>query len=168
MRDIVCADVAEFIAPLALEQGREIALTGPSKPVWVNGNAEMMKRAIRNLAPNAIKHTPPQTVVEFVVTESGTVSVLDRGPGISDEERELIFRRFWSRNRSQPGSTGLGLSIVQRIAELYGATITVENRAAGGAQFSIPFVAAIPAARPQIVSDMRHNPPAHDAWELAP
>ena len=138
----VCADVAEFIAPLALEQGREIALTGPNKPVWVKGNAEMMKRAIRNLAENAIKHTPPQTVVEFVVTESGTVSVLDRGPGISDEERELIFRRFWRRNRSQPGSTGLGLSIVQRIAELYGATITVENRAAGGAQFSIHFVAA--------------------------
>jgi signal transduction histidine kinase len=138
----VCADVAEFIAPLALEQGREIALTGPNKPVWVKGNAEMMKRAIRNLAENAIKHTPPQTVVEFVVTESGTVSVLDRGPGISDEERELIFRRFWRRNRSQPGSTGLGLSIVQRIAELHGATITVENRAAGGAQFSIHFVAA--------------------------
>jgi signal transduction histidine kinase len=138
----VCAEVAEFIAPLALEQGREIALLGVSTPVWVKGNAEMMKRAIRNLAENAIKHTPPDTVVEFVVEENGTVRVRDRGPGISDEEQELIFRRFCRRDRSQPGSTGLGLSIVQRIVELHGTTITVEKRTSGGAQFSIHFVTA--------------------------
>jgi signal transduction histidine kinase len=102
----------------------------------------MMKRAIRNLAENAIKHAPPGTVVEFIVEENGAVRVLDRGPGISEEERDLIFRRFWRRDRSRQGSTGLGLSIVQRIVELHGATIMVENRASGGAQFSIYFVAA--------------------------
>jgi signal transduction histidine kinase len=138
----VCAEVAELIAPWALEQGREIALLGASTPVWVKGNAEMMKRAIRNLAENAIKHAPPETEIEFVVEANGTVRVLDRGPGISDAERELIFRRFWRRDRSRQGSTGLGLSIVQRIVELHGATIGVENRAVGGAQFSIHFVAA--------------------------
>jgi signal transduction histidine kinase len=137
-----CAEVAESIAPLALEQGREIALLGASKPVWVKGNAEMMKRAIRNLAENAIKHAPKDTVVEFVVVEDGTVTVMDRGPGISSEERELIFQRFWRRDRNQQGSTGLGLSIVQRIAELHGATIEVQNRVLGGAQFSLHFVAA--------------------------
>jgi signal transduction histidine kinase len=138
----VCAEVAESIAPLALELGREIALLGVSKPVWVKGNAEMMKRAIRNLAENAIKHTPPETVVEFVVEESGTVKVLDRGPGIANEERELIFQRFWRRDRNQQGSTGLGLSIVQRIVELHGASIVVENRVLGGAEFSLHFVSA--------------------------
>ena len=137
-----CAEVAEFIAPLALEQGREIALLGVSTPVWVKGNAEMMKRAIRNLAENAIKHAPPDTVVEFVVEENGTVKVLDRGPGIAPEERELIFQRFWRRDRNQQGSTGLGLSIVQRIVELHGASIAVENRVLGGAQFSLHFIAA--------------------------
>jgi signal transduction histidine kinase len=137
-----CTEVAEFIAPLALRQGREIALLGAEAPVWVKGNAEMMKRAIRNLAENAIKHTPPGTVVEFVVEESGTVRVRDQGPGISEEERDLIFRRFWRRDRSQPGSTGLGLSIVQRIVELHGATITIENRISGGAEFAIHFLAA--------------------------
>jgi signal transduction histidine kinase len=110
--------------------------------VWIKGNAEMVKRAIRNLAENAIRHTPKETVVEFVVEENGTVTVLDRGPGISDEERELIFRRFWRRDRNQQGSTGLGLSIVQRIAELHGAVIEVQNRILGGAQFSLHFVAA--------------------------
>jgi signal transduction histidine kinase len=62
-----CAEVAEFIAPLALEQGREIALLGAAAPVWVKGNAEMMKRAIRNLTENAIRHAPKNTEVEFVV-----------------------------------------------------------------------------------------------------
>jgi signal transduction histidine kinase len=137
-----CAEVAEFIAPLALEQGREIALLGATEPVWVKGNAEMMKRAIRNLAENAIRHAPKETVVEFVVEESGTVTVQDCGPGISDGEHKLIFQRFWRRDRNQQGSTGLGLSIVQRIAELHGATIDVQNRVMGGAQFSLHFVRA--------------------------
>jgi len=134
-----CAEVAEFVAPLALEQGREVALVGTAAPVWVKGNAEMIKRAIRNLAENAIRHAPKATLVEFVVEENGTVRVQDRGPGISNEERELIFQRFWRRNRNQQGSSGLGLSIVQRIAELHGATIDVQNRMAGGAQFSLAF-----------------------------
>jgi signal transduction histidine kinase len=137
-----CAEVAGFIAPLALEQRREIALLGATAPVWVKGNAEMIKRAVRNLAENAIRHAPKDTMVEFVVEEDGTVTVQDRGPGISSEERELIFQRFWRRDRNQQGSTGLGLSIVQRIAELHGATIDVQNRPLGGAQFSLHFVKA--------------------------
>ena len=110
----------------------------------VKGNAEMIKRAIRNLAENAIRHAPKDTVVEFVVEDNGTVTVQDRGPGISDEERELIFRRFWRRDRNSQGSSGLGLSIVQRIAELHGAGIEVERRVMGGAQFSLHFIKAAP------------------------
>lgn len=144
-----CAEIAEFVAPLALEQGREIALSGASAPVWVKGNAEMIKRAIRNLAENAIRHAPKATLVEFVVEENGTVKVQDRGPGISDEERDLIFQRFWRRNRNQQGSSGLGLSIVQRIAELHGATVDVQNRIAGGAQFSLAFQ---PADQPALTA----------------
>jgi signal transduction histidine kinase len=136
------AEIAGFVAPLALDQGREIALLGTTSPVLVKGNAEMIKRAIRNLAENAIRHAPKDSVVEFVVEEGGSVTVRDRGPGISDEERGLIFRRFWRRDRNQPGNSGLGLSIVQRIAELHGASIEVENRVMGGAQFSLHFIPA--------------------------
>jgi signal transduction histidine kinase len=139
------AEVAAFVAPLALEQGRDIALLGETAPVLVKGNSEMIKRAIRNLTENAIRHAPRDTIVEFVVEANGTVMVQDRGPGISDEEREMIFRRFWRRDRNQQGSSGLGLSIVQRIAELHGATIEVENRAIGGAQFSLHFIPAPPS-----------------------
>lgn len=101
----------------------------------------MLGRAIRNLAENAINQTAPETTVEFVVKENGTVSILDQGPGIAKDERKLIFQRFWRRDRNKTGSAGLGLSIVQRIAELHSATITVENRPTRGATFSIRFLA---------------------------
>ena len=135
----VAAEVAEFVAPLALAQGKDVALSGASEPVWVKGSAEMLSRAIRNLAENAINHTAPGSTVEFVVEDNGKVSVLDQGPGIAEHERKLIFRRFWRRDRRKAGSTGLGLSIVQRIAELHSATITVENRRPNGACFSLQF-----------------------------
>jgi signal transduction histidine kinase len=135
----VATEVAEFVAPLALAQGKDVALSGASEAVWVKGNPEMLSRAIRNLAENAINHTDVGSTVEFVVEANGTVSVLDQGPGISEHERNLIFRRFWRRDRRKAGSTGLGLSIVQRIAELHSATVTVENREPRGARFSVKF-----------------------------
>ena len=138
----VAAEVAEFVAPLALAQGKDVALLGTSGPVWVKGNTEMLGHAIRNLAENAINHTAAGSTVEFIVDNDGTVSILDSGPGISEDERSLIFRRFWRRDRRKPGSTGLGLPIVQRIVELHAATITVENRNPNGARFSLKFAPA--------------------------
>ena len=138
----ICAEVAEFAAPLALAKGKNIALSGSDAPVWVNGNPEMLSRAIRNLVENAINYAPPGTTVEIVVESSGLVRVLDEGPGIKEEERELIFQRFWRRDRRRTGNAGLGLSIVRRIADTHAATISVENRPTGGANFSLSFARA--------------------------
>jgi len=138
----ICAEVAEFAAPLALAKGKNIALSGSDAPVWVNGNPEMLSRAIRNLVENAINYAPPGTTVEIVVESGGMVRVLDEGPGIKEEERELIFQRFWRRDRRRTGNAGLGLSIVQRIADTHAATISVENRPTGGANFSLSFARA--------------------------
>jgi len=138
----ICAEVAEFAAPLALAKGKNIALSGSDASVWVNGNPEMLSRAIRNLVENAINYAPPATTVEIVVEGSGMVRVLDEGPGIKEEERALIFQRFWRRDRRRTGNAGLGLSIVQRIADTHAATISVENRPTGGANFSLSFVRA--------------------------
>ena len=135
----ICAEVAEFAAPLALAQGKDIALSGSEAAVWVNGNPEMLSRAIRNLVENAINYSPPGTTVEIVVEDSGIVRVLDEGPGIKEDERELIFQRFWRRDRRRTEGAGLGLSIVQRIADTHAATISIENRPTGGANFSLRF-----------------------------
>ena len=135
----ICAEVAEFAAPLALARGKNIALSGSEASVWVNGNPEMLSRAIRNLVENAINYSPPGTTVEIVVESNGMVRVLDEGPGIKEDERELIFQRFWRRDRRRTGNAGLGLSIVQRIADTHAAIISVENRPTGGANFSLSF-----------------------------
>ncbi|HKN10786.1 MAG TPA: ATP-binding protein [Pseudomonadota bacterium] len=139
----ICAELAEFAAPLALAQDKSIALSGTEKPVWINGNPEMLARAIRNLVENAINYSPSGTTVEIVVEDDGMVHVLDEGPGIADDDRELIFRRFWRRDRRRAGGAGLGLSIVQRIADAHAAIVKVENRPSGGANFSLSFGRAV-------------------------
>ena len=128
--------------PLALAQGKYIALSGADRSIWVKGNSEMLSRAVRNLVENAINYSPPGTTVEIVVEDNGILHVLDEGPGIKDDERELIFRRFWRRDRRRAGSAGLGLSIVQRIADAHAASVSVENRRTGGAKFSLSFALA--------------------------
>jgi signal transduction histidine kinase len=135
----VCAEVVGFIAPLALDQGKDIALSGTEHPVWIGGDAEMIARAIRNLVENAIKHSPADCSVEVALEGDGTIHVRDQGPGISDSDREHLFRRFWRRDRTRSGSAGLGLAIVRQIVEAHNGTIGVENRSTGGAQFSVNF-----------------------------
>lgn len=138
----ICAEIAEFTAPLALGQGKSIALSGTDKPVWVRGNSEMLSRAVRNLVENAINYSGAGSTVEIAVSEEGVIQVLDEGPGIAPDDRELIFRRFWRRDRRRKGGAGLGLSIVQRIADAHAASIKVENCPAGGANFSLSFAEA--------------------------
>jgi len=67
--------------------------------------------------------------------------------GRAGAEREQIFRRFWRRDRRRPGSAGLGLSIVARIAEMHGATIEVADRPGGGAVFALAFPCVIEVGR---------------------
>ncbi len=146
----VCADLAGYIAPLALAQQRTIALTGAEGPVWVKGNAEMLRRAIRNLVENALKHAPVETEVEIVVGEQGTVSVLDEGQGVPSIDHDLIFQRFWRRDRQSSGGAGLGLSIVKRIVEAHCGTVMFESRPTGGANFSMRFPLAEQQQKPLV------------------
>jgi signal transduction histidine kinase len=135
----ICADVVGFLAPLALDQGKDIALSGAEHEVWISGDAEMIGRAVRNLVENAIRHTSSRGCVEVMVEEDGTIRVRDQGPGIVDDDREHLFRRFWRRDRSRSGGAGLGLAIVRQVVDVHGGTIGVENRPEGGAEFSVNF-----------------------------
>ncbi|MBL6940490.1 MAG: HAMP domain-containing protein, partial [Alphaproteobacteria bacterium] len=65
------------------------------------------------------------------------VQVIDEGPGVAENERDLIFRRFWRRSRAQAGSVGIGLAIVARVAEAHGSSITVTENARRGATFTL-------------------------------
>ena len=133
----VCGEAVGFMAPVAVDMSKTIALTGVDGPVWVHGHAEALFRAVRNLVDNAIRHTPSGGSIEVDVSEGGVVRVLDDGPGVPEAERESIFRRFWRRDRTQAESRGLGLAIVARVAETHDGSVTVENRPGGGAIFTL-------------------------------
>jgi signal transduction histidine kinase len=132
----ICADAVAFMAPLAVERGQTIALTGAQGPVWVHGHAEALFRAVRNLIENALRHTPAGLSVEVEVLKDG-VRVLDDGPGVPEADRESIFRRFWKRDRTSGDSRGLGLAIVARVADAHDGSVTVANRPEGGAVFTL-------------------------------
>jgi signal transduction histidine kinase len=133
----ICIEVAEQVAPLAVAEERSISFSGDDGPVRVKGDAEMLRRAIRNLLENAIRHTPGGTAVELVLDAGGTVRVLDEGDGIPSGKQHLIFERFWRHEPGTSGGAGLGLSIVKRIVEAHGGTITFHNRPTGGAEFTL-------------------------------
>ena len=133
----VCSEAVAFMAPLAVDMAKTIALTGAEGPVWVHGHSDALFRAVRNLVENAIRHTPKGVSIEIDVSADGTVRVLDDGPGVPEADRESIFRRFWRRDRARADSRGLGLAIVARVAEAHGGSIGVENRRDGGAIFTL-------------------------------
>lgn len=77
----------------------------------------------------------------MVRSSEGAVSVGDSGPGIADEDRQLVFDRFWRSPsaRALPGS-GLGLSIVAQVVEEFRGTVTVDrDPELGGARFTLTF-----------------------------
>jgi signal transduction histidine kinase len=133
----ICTEVVSLMAPVAVAQGKSIAVSGAPGPVWIHGNSSALFQAIRNLAENAIAHTASATTVDIAVHDDGTVVVSDEGPGISLDQRELIFQRFWRGDRRRAGSAGLGLAIVARIVKAHGGNIDVRDAPVHGAVFSI-------------------------------
>ena len=133
----LCAEAVGFMAPLAVDLGKTVSLTGASGPVWVRGNAEALFRAARNLIENAIRHTPAGVSIEVEVGDQAVVRVLDDRPGVPAADRESIFRRFWRRDRSRADSRELGLAIVARVAAAHDGSVSVDARPGGGAVFTL-------------------------------
>lgn len=130
-------EVAADMTPLALAEGKKIALTGDAGPVWVAGSRPLLYRAIRNLVENAIEHTPSGTSIEIRVAREGFVSVIDNGPGIPAEERGQVFQRFWRGERNREGGAGLGLAIAESAARNCGGTVVLEDVPGRGATFTL-------------------------------
>ena len=107
------------------------------QPSLVRGAPSRLDRAIANLLDNAGKWSPAGATVEVRVRD-GEVTVRDHGPGIDPADLPHIFDRFYraSEARAMPGS-GLGLSIVRRVVEAHGGTVTAEAAEGGGALFRL-------------------------------
>jgi two-component system sensor histidine kinase MprB len=103
----------------------------------VDGDRDRMERAVWNLLENAGKWSGEGGMVEVSLT-GGELSVRDHGPGLAEEDRPLVFDRFYrsAAARAMPGA-GLGLSIVREVAEAHGGTVVAENAEGGGARFRL-------------------------------
>jgi signal transduction histidine kinase len=133
----IASEVATLMAPLAVKSKRSVAVLNAENPVPVRGNRDALYQALRNLVENALKYTPPGTEVEIDLDPSGGVSVADRGPGIPEDQRMLLFQRFWRADRRQSGGAGLGLAITHRIAAAHAGQLLVDDNPGGGARFTL-------------------------------
>jgi signal transduction histidine kinase len=156
----VLTEAAAELEPIA--EGHTISID--AGPAVVDGTRDDLHRLAANLIENAIRHTPPGTTIQASVrardTHGGTggeveLVVEDDGPGISPELAGRVFERFvrGGDDRSA-GSSGLGLAIVQAVAESHGGSVRLEAGADGGARFvvSLPAAAGAPAPEPPVTA----------------
>jgi two-component system OmpR family sensor kinase/two-component system sensor histidine kinase QseC len=137
MAEIDLAEVArQALAdaePLAARVGATIALDAPS-PVRLQGDAQALRSAIRNLLDNAVKYGGKHVELKVQALETGgwLVRVDDDGPGIPPEQRERVFDRFQRGEAREVEGSGLGLAIVKAVARRHGAEVTLGSAALGG------------------------------------
>lgn len=135
MVDIVTLvrQVCEDLAPVAIRRRVSLALDSPDRGVLLPGNPALMEIAVRNLVDNAVKFTADRSTVTVQVDASGRITVDDHGPGVPEQQKPLIFERFW---RGEGGSgVGVGLALVRRVAELHAGDVRLENAPEGGTRF---------------------------------
>jgi heavy metal sensor kinase len=142
----MCAIVrgaAEQGEKLSKLRGLQFAAHVPNDPIWIQADADALRRAFLILIDNAAKYTPlAGTVTVALEAHDGFAfaSVSDTGIGIAEEDVGHFFDRFWradkARSREQ-GGAGLGLSIAKWIVEMHNGSIGVESKLGEGSRFWI-------------------------------
>ena len=138
----VANEIAEEFTAVA--QSHDVVLRRSiSDGIFVAGDRYALKRALANLAQNALRYAPSDSSITIAAgTKDGWVwtAVEDQGPGIAPEHRQQVFERFWradkSRSRSLGGS-GLGLSIVQQVAQAHSGLVKISSEVGRGSTFVI-------------------------------
>ena len=149
--------VWQGIKPLADQRGvRVVVEQGSSALVPIQADHSRLHRAVLNLLDNALRYSPDGG--EILVEIQGNngwceLRVRDQGPGLSEEDLEHMFERFYrgdpSRVRSQRTGSGLGLAIVQQIAATLGGRIQASNGPGGGALLELILPCQPPTLRRQ-------------------
>jgi len=149
-------DVVLKVEAHAAAQQVKIVTGLPTDLPTVWADIALIERVLTNLLENAIRHTPPEGVIEIGLAceaQRVRVTVADTGSGISREDLPFIFERFYRGERSrlraqEPSGTGagLGLAIVKRIVELHGGEITATSEANAGSRFAFDLPCAGPPA----------------------
>jgi two-component system sensor histidine kinase KdpD len=123
----------------------------PNLPL-VRIDFSLMEQVVVNLLHNAASYSPPGVRIRMIAKlddKNLLIVVADRGPGIPPELLNRIFEKFYRAPGTAAGGIGLGLSICRGIVELHGGTLTAENRANGGARFTITLPLSKPPELPK-------------------
>jgi CHASE2 domain-containing sensor protein/signal transduction histidine kinase len=113
------------------------------EPIWVNGNAELMERALTNLLSNAIKYSPDKTEIKIELKQIENniqINIIDQGNGIEKNELPHIFKRFHRQKSSELSGNkgaGLGLNFVKIVIDKHQGKINVISEKNQGTTFSI-------------------------------
>jgi PAS domain S-box-containing protein len=144
----VGAEAVEAARPAADQKGLELRLTGDPHALLV-GDRARLAQLVDNLVSNAIKFTPTGGHVEVAVRNGDgtiTIEITDSGMGISAEEQERLFQRFFrtaaATSQAIPG-TGLGLAISKAIVDAHEGTIELESSEGNGTTFRVTIPAHV-------------------------
>lgn len=132
----LASNCVTMLAPIA--ENRRITLHLEGQSTMVRVNKDMIDEVIYNLCDNAIRYNHENGNVWITVNQG--FSVKDDGIGISKENQERIFERFYRVDKSRSkktGGTGLGLAIVKHIVELHDGTISVESELGKGTTIKV-------------------------------
>ena len=143
LEDVDLYDIAlscqVMLEPSAEKHNVKVLVDG-SKCI-VRADKTMMEELIYNLCDNAIRYNKDGGTV-WIKAEDGVLEVKDNGIGISKENQERIFERFFRVDKSrskQTGGTGLGLAIVKHIVEIHGASVSLESDVSEGTIVTVRF-----------------------------
>jgi signal transduction histidine kinase len=132
--DVALADLIREVGDLyePIAEDRHIALRVVSKDdAMVRGNRDLLLEAIANLVDNAVKFTPAGGQVEVALLQGKNESIVrvsDSGPGILENERQAVTRRFYRSDKSRTSfGFGLGLNLVSAIVKLHGFRLTIAS-----------------------------------------
>ncbi|WP_034518812.1 sensor histidine kinase [Actinomadura rifamycini] len=133
----------------ALDPSRPVDLTGPGGtgtpgPAPVHADESRLRQVVTNLVGNAAAHTPPGTPVRIgvgTVNGQAVLEVADEGPGMTSEQADRVFDRFYRTDRSRThadgANAGLGLPIARSLARAHGGDVELETTLGEGARFRL-------------------------------
>jgi signal transduction histidine kinase len=132
--------VAEHHRPLAAEHDVRIVVRAPAAPLRAGAEAELLERLLAPLVDNACRYARSEVVVTVGVEGDSVVfEVADDGPGVAEDERELIFEPAvrGSAGTALRTGTGLGLSLARRLADAAGGSVEALAPDGGGGCFAV-------------------------------
>ena len=135
--------VVDRLTPIAKNNNITLSLIG--EPTTVNGIPSVLEEIVYNLVDNAIKYNKQNGRVEVTIAPiegKATLIVEDNGIGISEENKDRIFERFYRVDKSHSkavGGTGLGLSIVKHGVEQHNGKLSIQSEVGKGTKITIVF-----------------------------